>query len=102
MSPSQDLLKRMGTDAAVWAHEYELRFPLKTPDWGTLLAWFANAIEAGKSDAVDPEFVRGFYGTAAIDNHEHKWVNMDNEIISGGWFVCTRCGKIGAEIPDES
>ena len=44
-----DLLARMGTDAAIWATEYEERFPDKTPDWGTLVGWFANAIEAGRT-----------------------------------------------------
>ncbi len=43
----QDLLAKMGTDAAVWAAEYEERFPDKTPERGTLIGWFANAIEAG-------------------------------------------------------
>ena len=47
-----DLLAKMGTDAAVWATEYEQRFPDGTPDWGTLVGWFANAIEAGRSAGV--------------------------------------------------
>ncbi len=44
-----DLLAKMGTDAAIWAAAYEERFPDKTPDWGTLVGWFANAIEAGRT-----------------------------------------------------
>ncbi len=47
-----DLLAKMGTDAAIWATEYEQRFLDKTPDWGTLLGWFANAIEAGRSAGI--------------------------------------------------
>ncbi len=44
-----DLLAKMGIDAAIWATEYEERFPDKTPDWGTLVCWFANAIEVGRT-----------------------------------------------------
>lgn len=44
-----ELLARMGTDAAVWAREYAARFG---GDEGTLIGWFANAIEAGRADAV--------------------------------------------------
>ena len=43
-----ELLIKMGTDGARWATEYEERFPRTTPDWGTLVSWFANAIEAGR------------------------------------------------------
>lgn len=42
------LLTEMGTDAAKWADEFLARFPEGTNDWGTLVAWFANAIEAGR------------------------------------------------------
>ncbi len=47
-----DLLAKMETDAATWATEYEQRFLDKTPDWGTLVSWFANAIEAGRNAGV--------------------------------------------------
>ena len=51
----QGLLAKMGTDAARWANEYEARFPDRTPDWGTLVGWFANAIEAGRSAGITEE-----------------------------------------------
>ena len=47
-----EVLTKMGTDAAKWATEYEERFPGTTPDWGTLVSWFANAIEAGRNAAI--------------------------------------------------
>ena len=47
-----DLLAKMGTDAAKWANEYMDRFSDETPDKGTLIGWFANAIEAGRSVGI--------------------------------------------------
>ena len=44
------LLKDMGTDAEKWAHQYCRRFP--GHDEATLLGWFANAIEAGRSAGI--------------------------------------------------
>jgi hypothetical protein len=44
-----DMLKRLGTDADLWAREFEVRFihgPV-APNLDDLRAWFANAIEAG-------------------------------------------------------
>ena len=66
-----DLLAKMGTDAARWANEFENRFPDKTPDWGTLVAWFANAIEAGRiaettrTPIYDDEAAAEFYADPA-------------------------------------
>jgi hypothetical protein len=37
------------TDAAVWAHHFQQQFRLVTPDEYTMLTWFANAIETGRS-----------------------------------------------------
>tara|TARA_Y100000296_G_scaffold49760_1_gene57017 strand:- start:2949 stop:3125 length:177 start_codon:yes stop_codon:yes gene_type:complete len=42
-----DLLSAMGTDAQTWAQEFCARFPGN--DEGTMLGWFANAIEAGRN-----------------------------------------------------
>lgn len=36
------------TDAAVWTDEFMRLFPHGT-DWGTMVGWFANAIEVGRS-----------------------------------------------------
>jgi hypothetical protein len=47
-----DLLAEMGTDASKWVDEYMDRFGDEVPDEGTLLGWFANAIEAGRSAGI--------------------------------------------------
>jgi hypothetical protein len=66
-----DLLAKMGTDAAKWATEYEQRFSDETPDWGTLVGWFANAIEAGRAAAFTPRCEQcddtGWYTIAAAE-----------------------------------
>lgn len=36
------------TDAMVWAEEYARIFPNGTGDVGTMVGWFANAIEVGR------------------------------------------------------
>lgn len=41
------LLQYMGTDAQRWAAQFVRLYPNGT-DEGTLISWFANAIEAGK------------------------------------------------------
>ena len=51
MSNAQ-LLAIMGTDATKWTNEFLVRFPEGTNDWGTLMGWFANAIEAGRSAGI--------------------------------------------------
>lgn len=47
-----DVLARMGTDAAKWTDKF-MRVqadPTSGPlEWGTMVGWFANAIEAGKA-----------------------------------------------------
>lgn len=48
---SGDMLRRLGIDGALWAEEYRKTFPVTTPDIGTLLGWFANAIMAGFDEA---------------------------------------------------
>ncbi len=59
MTSDVNLLAKMGTDAAIWANEYEARFPDGTPDWGTLVGWFANAIEAGRGP--DPDYEAAWF-----------------------------------------
>ena len=46
MEDEAALLRQMGTDASKWAKEFYARFPFV--DEGVMLAWFANAIEAGR------------------------------------------------------
>lgn len=46
-----DLLKRMGLNAELWAKECSTRFGY---DQERLLPWFASAIEAGRSTAIEP------------------------------------------------
>ena len=36
------------TDAMAWAREFKRIFNDRAPDEGTMLGWFANAIETGK------------------------------------------------------
>lgn len=48
------LLARIGTDAAKWTDAFLERFPDGCNDWGTMVGWFANAIEAGKSASAPP------------------------------------------------
>lgn len=51
------VLERMGTDAAKWTdefmrvkHEIEAAGDGRSPDdWGWMIAWFASAIEAGRT-----------------------------------------------------
>jgi len=51
-----EILARMGTDAAKWTDEFmRIRHengPYANPneEWGTMVGWFANAIEAGKAE----------------------------------------------------
>jgi len=59
MTSDVKLLAKMGADAAIWATEYEARFPDKTPDWGTLVGWFANAIEAGAEKGIAKRVANG-------------------------------------------
>jgi hypothetical protein len=48
-----DLLRIMGTDGAKWAEEFCRKFAAEnTPDEGTMIGWFCNAIEAGRSAAL--------------------------------------------------
>ncbi len=42
------LLAKMRIDAAKWTEEFLVLFPEGTNDWGTLVGWFANAIEVGR------------------------------------------------------
>jgi hypothetical protein len=52
-----EILARMGTDAAKWTEEFLLRQaqragqpgPSNADEWGTMVGWFANAIEAGRA-----------------------------------------------------
>ena len=46
-----DLLREMGTDAAKWTEAFCEKFP-DTSDWGLMVGWFANAIEAGRIGAA--------------------------------------------------
>jgi len=43
------LLTDMGTDAVKWTDEYMRRHGSSLPDDDTLVRWFANAIEAGRT-----------------------------------------------------
>ena len=45
-----ELLVKMGTDAAKWANAFCERFP--QCDQGVMLSWFANAIEAGRTEGL--------------------------------------------------
>lgn len=52
MESSGEFLRRLGTDAEKWAYEFQVRFPEEcTVKGDELTAWFANAIEAGRSAA---------------------------------------------------
>lgn len=47
-----EILTIMGTDAAKWTDEFmRIHTDPKTPtlDWGAMVGWFANAIEAGRT-----------------------------------------------------
>lgn len=46
MIADEKLMQYMGTDAMKWAEQLCVRFP--DIDEGLMLAWFANAIEAGR------------------------------------------------------
>ena len=59
-----ELLASMGTDAAKWTDAFTERFmvipkdgefpddePVSSYQWGTMVAWFASAIETGRSAA---------------------------------------------------
>lgn len=41
------------TDAAVWAHHFKAQFGDTTPDEYTMLTWFANAIETGRTAGLN-------------------------------------------------
>lgn len=43
-----EILTAMGTDAAKWTDEF-MRVQTGPLDWGAMVSWFANAIEAGRS-----------------------------------------------------
>lgn len=48
-----DLLAAVGTDAAKWTDAFVKLNP--DADWATMVSWFANAIEAGRSAGMRPE-----------------------------------------------
>ena len=58
------------TDAAVWTDEFIARFGGKeTPDWGTMIGWFSNAMvaqEQATRKKYDPE-TRQSYVRAGLD-----------------------------------
>jgi hypothetical protein len=66
-----EFLARLGTDGDLWAREFMARvlppdvlggIPVRDrPDLGTVRAWFANAIEAGRSAGQAP-WVGGMHG----------------------------------------
>lgn len=52
---SSDFLRRAGTDAAIWAAEFNkiaAQLGYSRMDEGWLIGWFANAIEAGRSAGI--------------------------------------------------
>jgi hypothetical protein len=44
-----EVLQRMGTDGAKWAAEFVHLRRTRDMDEGAMIGWFANAIEAGRS-----------------------------------------------------
>ena len=46
--PEHLLPSKLGTDASKWAAAFCQRFPDKSPDEGTMIGWFANAIEQAR------------------------------------------------------
>ena len=74
MSDDAKTLDDMGTDAAKWTDEFMRINPLG-PDWGAMVAWFANAIEAGRT--------AGRRETCA-----HHWFVLSDDLV-----LCKRCGK---------
>jgi|SRR5882724_5856851 len=66
VTPSEsdgEMLARLGTNGGKWAHEFYRRFSFAIDgdklDEGTMIGWFANAIEAGRT-AGQPQGVRIF------------------------------------------
>jgi hypothetical protein len=62
-----ELLGRLGTDGQAWACEFLAKFDGETVggervDEGLLLAWFANAIEAGRTAGEREPRVEGTDG----------------------------------------
>ena len=65
----------MGTDAAIWATKYGERFPDQTPDEGTLISWFANAIEAGGTAQNKPDDRGKEVSGPYIEGHLQGWID---------------------------
>ncbi len=66
---SGECLVRLGTDGKLWAEEFNKVLVEKGEqpyDPGTLLTWFCNAIEAGRSAKVSEEFELFFYSQEEI------------------------------------
>ena len=68
-----DLLHEMGVDVSKWAASFCERFP--DNDEGTMLGWFANAIEAGRAAG---------YADGRADMHLERtgWPIADTEVNS--------------------
>lgn len=78
-----EILMIMGTDAAKWTDEFMLvQAKPETPplDWGTMVGWFANAIEAGRSA-----------GMKATCPHTNTTPYGDDP---APLVLCNRCGAV--------
>lgn len=77
-----DLLNYMQTDAQKWAQEFKKQFPARAGqmDESTLVGWFANAIEAGRTAGHN----------AAFEEMKHAARNMGfdtSEVYSPGQLI---------------
>jgi hypothetical protein len=73
------------TDAQVWAKAFKDQFGDVAPDEATMLTWFGNAIETGRS-----------FGGKETCSHE-RCTGLANDL-----WVCDRCGTVSNvwPIPD--
>lgn len=94
------ILARMGTDAAKWTDEF-MRIAAANPaiatDWGTMVGWFASAIETGRS-AGQGELAAARATIAELQNQSDGWRKRAVENAEDYDRVCGKydraCGKL--------
>lgn len=73
-------LAEVGTDAAKWTDKFVQTNP--AADWGTMVSWFAGAIEAGRTA-----------GKQEVCKHDdHTTVSDVGGVSPLSW--CNTCGKV--------
>lgn len=72
------------TDAMEWAKEFDRIFPDVWPDLNIMLAWFANAIETGRSAGLK-EIDEGRLARALVANGDDLYAHLEGMYPHKDW-----------------